>query len=307
MSTTTPPLSASERTKQLHATLEANREAIFSGAAPGVDPDYYIGLFMQAVRRNLQLLDCTNRSLFDGLGNSAMLGLPINSVDGDGYLIPRNRNVKRFVDGREVWDKVLEAHFQPGYQGKLKLAYECPLVASVNCDVVRDGDEYEVWLGSRQEVHHVPGTKRGIITHAYCVIATTRGKNICKSWTTEECMEHAQQHSGAWFNGKLSESSTWFKNRPAMMMKTMFIQASKFAPSTDRARRMNQIEDMIEHGVDVAPVLVGLKSGDTQSSDALEAALGIDDNPATADAPPKGWKSNDDAPPSDFPRDEIPF
>lgn len=248
----------------LRDKIDANRDKIFSGAAAGVDQDQYIGLFFQAIGRNDTLRLCTLSSLIVALTDSAVLGLPINGVGGDGYMVPRSRSVKK----GNGWEKIWEAHFQAGYLGVLKLAYESPMVDMIACEIVREGDVYEVSLGSEQTIKHIPrgGT---IITNCYAVIWHTSGRCRCVDWTLQQVQDHRNQYAPPPKEGK--DKSAWATNFAGMMKKTVLRSLLKFAPMSDRARRVMQVDEYEEAGVRAG--LATLQSGDTLPTEDLDNLL----------------------------------
>jgi len=257
-----------ERIQRLRETIDQNREKIFSGSSSDVDQEQYVGLFFQAIAKQPKLLDCTIASLIMGLTDSATLGLPINSMEGDGYLVPRSRSVK---NGNE-WQKINEAQFQAGYLGKLKLAYESPLVAGITVEAVREGDNFKIQLGTTQEVTHEP--KGGsVITGIYAVMWLTSGCRRCVYWTTEQIQEHAK----AFVDSKTLDSSksAWKTNWRSMACKTVLLNLLKYAPVSDRARRVMQSEEYADAGVEIARP--GLRSGDTAPTEDLDALAESDD------------------------------
>lgn len=258
-----------ERIQRLRETIDQNREKIFSGSSSDVDQEQYVGLFFQAIAKQPKLIECTVASLLMGLTDSATLGLPINSIGGDGYLVPRPRNVKQ----GDNWTKVWEAQFQAGYLGKLKLAYESPLVAGITVEAVCDGDVFSVKLGTTQEIEHEP---RGgsVITGIYGVIWLTSGKRRCVYWTTERIQEHAK----AFVDSKTLDNlkSAWKTNWRAQACKTVLLNLLKYAPVSDRARRVMQSEEYADAGVEIA--LPGLRSGDTAPTEDLDALSEPDDS-----------------------------
>ena len=261
--------------QRLRDTIDKNRDKIFSAASAGVDQEQYIGLFFQAIAKNPQLAQCTLASLTMALTDSATLGLPINSIEGDGYLVPRSRSVKQ----GDQWTKIWEAQFQPGYLGKLKLAYESPLVAGLTVDVAREGDVYKVRLGSEQTIEHEP---RGgaEITHVYAVLWLTSGCRRCVSWTVADIREHAAQYIDE--KSLKNAKSAWQTSWKAMACKTVLRELLKYAPTSDRARRVMQPEEYAD--AELPTARTGLRSGDTQPGGDLDR-LASDDPLEGSDGP----------------------
>lgn len=261
-----------DRLARLRCAIDDNRDKIFSAAAAHVDQEQYVALFFQAIGRNPRILDCTLPSQILSLTDSAVLGLPINSIEGDGYLVPRQRSIK---DRNGNWTKLWELQFQAGYRGKLKLAYESPLIAGITVELVRDGDAFSASLGTDQEIHHNPRGS-GPVTHCYAVVWLTSGARRCVVWSKEQIDEH----KAAYAQGTDKKTSAWQTAWKTMARKTVLLDLLKFAPVSDRARRVMQAEEYADAGVRTN----GLKSGDTLPADELDAAI-VDD------ADGDGWPS----------------
>lgn len=263
-----------DRINLIREKIDGNRDKIFSASA-GVDAEQYVALFMQAIGRQPKLAQCSLASLTVALTDSAVLGLPINSVEGDGYLVPRECSYK---DENNNWQKKWVAQFQAGYRGKLKLAYESPLIAGITVEVVREGDYFEVMLGTEQTITHEPrgGT---IITHVYAVVWLTSGCRRCVVWTKEAIDEHRGRFSPPPRSGK--DRSAWATNWPTMAKKTVLLDLLKFAPVSDRARRVMQAEEYADAGQPVRSAT--LQSGDTLTTDDLDELAGDEGDEPTAE------------------------
>lgn len=261
-----------DRIGKLRGAIEQNMDKIFSAAASHVDAEQYVALFFQAIARNPTILDCTLASQIMALTDSAVLGLPINSLDGDGYVVPRQRSVK---DRNGNWSKIWELQFQAGYRGKLKLAYESPLIAGITVELVRDGDKFSASLGTDQEIHHNP-CGSGVVTHCYAVVWLTSGARRCVVWDKDRI----DTHKAKFAQGTDNKKSAWQTAWDTMARKTVLLDLLKFAPVSDRARRVMQAEEYADAGVRTN----GLKSGDTLPADELDAAI-VDD------ADGDGWPS----------------
>jgi len=263
-----------ERVQRLREAIDANRAKIFSAAAAGVDAEQYVSLFFQAIGRNKTLAECTLSSLIYALTDSAVLGLPCNSIEGDGYLVPRKRSVK---DRDGNWTQIWEAQFQAGYLGKLKLAYESPLIAGITVETVFEGDTLQVTLGTVQTVTHIPHFESERVTHVYAVMWLASGCRRVVCWSASRIDSHKAKYSA----GHARKDSAWNTSWQSMARKTVLLDLLKFAPVSDRARRVMQTEEYENAGVDTGR----LRSGDTAPADDLDrlaAGAEEDADPAPA-------------------------
>ncbi|MFA6958560.1 MAG: recombinase RecT [Thermoanaerobaculia bacterium] len=96
-----------------------------------------IRTMLVSVERNPQLLDCTRQSLLQAAMTAAVLGLEVDGVTGQGYLIPFRDNKA----GTSI------AQFVIGYKGFNTIAARAGFV--ILGDVFRDGDriEYDIANG----------------------------------------------------------------------------------------------------------------------------------------------------------------
>ena len=97
-----------------------------------------IRTIMISVERNPKLLDCDRQSLFNAAMSAACLGLEVDGVTGQAFLIPFKGKAQLVI----------------GYKGMNTMAARSGI--TVTGAVVRDGDEFEFALGSDAFVRHVP-------------------------------------------------------------------------------------------------------------------------------------------------------
>lgn len=102
---------------------------------------------MISVERLPALLDCDRQSIFNSAMSAACLGLEVDGVTGQAYLIPFKGKAQLVI----------------GYKGYNTLAARSGI--TISGGVVRDGDEFAYELGSAAFVRHVPklGNKGRII------------------------------------------------------------------------------------------------------------------------------------------------
>lgn len=113
-----------------------------------------------ACERTPKLLECTQQSIVASATTAAVLGLEVDGVTGQGFLIPYKQ----------------AAQFQIGYKGYPTIAARSGL--SINAAAVREGDEFDYELGTDGFVHHKPmlAAKIGRKIIATWAIATASGR-----------------------------------------------------------------------------------------------------------------------------------
>jgi recombination protein RecT len=96
---------------------------------------------MVSCEKTPKLLECSRQSLFSSAMTAAFLGLEVDGVTGQGYLVPYND--KRLG---------LIAQFQTGYCGLNTLGARSGY--SINADVVREKDDFEYMKGTGAYLRH---------------------------------------------------------------------------------------------------------------------------------------------------------
>ena len=84
------------------------------------------------------LRNATPMSVIEACRDAAVLGLQVNGLSGEGWLI-------LYGD---------QAKFQAGWQGLLKLVYQSPKVAVADVQVVYEKDFYEIDAGTNPQIRH---------------------------------------------------------------------------------------------------------------------------------------------------------
>lgn len=115
----------------------------------GLSADRLIRTVLVSVERLPALLKCDRQSLFNAAMSAAVLGLEVDGLTGQAYLLP--------FGGR--------AQLVVGYKGYNTLAARSGITITGN--VVRAGDEFDYQLGSAAYVRHRPKGSKGAITHAW--------------------------------------------------------------------------------------------------------------------------------------------
>jgi recombination protein RecT len=146
-------------------------------------PERMIRMALTTVRRTPALLECDPMSLVAGIVQASELGLELSGPLGQAYLIPRKNR------GR------MEATFQIGYRGFLRLAYNTGQVAVFNARAVEEGDFFKFVQGSENFVEHRPRETEGAarITHFYAILRQ-KGQDShdgdCEVWPVEKMIRH---------------------------------------------------------------------------------------------------------------------
>ncbi|WP_294124306.1 recombinase RecT, partial [Sphingomonas sp.] len=235
-------------------------------------PERMIRMALTTVRRTPKLLECDPMTLVACIVQASELGLELSGPLGQAYMIPRKNK------GR------MEASFQIGYRGYLKLAYNTGLVAFFNSRAVRVGDFFQYELGTEQFVKHRAEASRGAkITHFYGVLRQKDGAADCEIWTLADMEEHRDRYRSDKFLKEKDKSyrGPWDDEFEAMGCKTMIRELSKRAPLSAELMSIAAVDEYTERGFatlatagDFAPVIGG----------EAPPAIGLSAQPETLDS-----------------------
>ena len=196
-----------------------------------------ISFAIQIINKSPGLQKCSQQSLQAAVLNISNIGLSLNPVAREGYLIPR-------------WDslnKCSVAVFDPSYIGLVKLLTDSGSVKSMLCQLVYSGDNFEVDLANNgNPVIHKPEltrSKRGDVTGVYALATLIDGTRQVEYMSIEEVNEIRERSETykAHKAGKI-QSCTWITDAGEMTRKTVIKRIYKYLPRTDR---MTQIDEAI--------------------------------------------------------------
>lgn len=172
-----------------------------------------------------KLLECDRQSLFNAAMSAACLGLEVDGVTGQAYLIP--------FKGR--------AQLVVGYKGYNTLAARSGI--TISGAVVREGDEFDYQLGSAAYVRHKPKGSKGAITHAWACAQSMDRPAVIQVLDIDELMAVKKKSPGA-----ARSDSPWNDpviGFPAMCEKTAKRRLARSMPLNvmQQAARMDEAVD----------------------------------------------------------------
>jgi recombination protein RecT len=123
-----------------------------------ISPDRLIRTVMVSIERLPKLLECDRQSILNSAMSAAILGLEVDGVTGQAYLIPFKGKAQLVV----------------GYKGYNTLAARAGI--TITGAVVREGDDFDFELGDQAFVKHKPrlGNKGRIIGAWACALSKGR-------------------------------------------------------------------------------------------------------------------------------------
>ena len=178
---------------------------LYEGLPKHLSPDRMTSLVLGCLRKNPKLLDCTQVSLFSSIAQASTLGLEMDGVLGQAYLVPYGNECTLIV----------------GYKGLLSLMRRSGEVSTITLEVVHGGDQFEYQLGDDPYIRHVPsddpGRESNPITHAYCVVTLKDGGKQRSVWGLSKLTAHMKKHSPSYSKS----DSPWKTNFATMAKKTI--------------------------------------------------------------------------------------
>jgi len=201
---------------QLKVNLNKQYKAIESLVPEHVKPARLMRIALNIVSRNPKLAEVTQESLVGAIINCGVLGVEPNLV-GEAYIIPyKNWRTKN-----------MEAQFQLGYKGMLKLIRNTGNIKTVYAHEVKEKDEFSYSYGLNKDlIHKVAQGTRGETTHYYAVYHTKDGGNDFVVMTKQEITEHALKFTMQKKGGELT--GVWKDHFDSMALKTALKRLTKF-------------------------------------------------------------------------------
>lgn len=166
-----PAVLKGKKSNEISALLEMYKPQIAQLLPKTLTAERMIQIATTVIAQNPALLECTASSLIGSVLQASMLGFPPIPALGYCFFIPFKNNIG--TKGNPNYVK--EVQFQIGYKGYINLASRSANIKSIFPDVVREGDEFYYELGLEPKLKHIPGEKRGQITHAYTVVHYVNG------------------------------------------------------------------------------------------------------------------------------------
>ncbi len=211
-------------TKAVNEFLELRGSEIEKLLPPEINRAKFIRVVLNAVNANPKLLQCSQVRFFNSVMICAEIGLMPNTVNGHCYIIP-------------YWNKAKntsEAQFQYGYKGLIELARRSGEIASIECDGVYEGDEFDFTRGTASFLKHKPKYKadrtKENLTHVWVLVRYKNGTpESFDVMPKAEIEKHRMGSQGA-------DGNFWNKWYEEMGIKTCLIKMFNFMPMSSDFR-----------------------------------------------------------------------
>lgn len=178
-----------------------------------ITPERFIRIALTELRTNAILLQCTPESVVGSIIQAAQLGLELDHVLGQAYLIP--------YKSEGTW----ECQFQPGYRGYIQLSRNSGEIKSLGAHIVHQGENFAYEQGTQPFLRHIPNDEfeDQPITHVYAIVHYTNdGRDF-------EVMSHAAVEKIR-ARSKAPDSPAWKKDWAEMAKAKVIRRLAKRLP-----------------------------------------------------------------------------
>jgi phage RecT family recombinase len=142
-------------------TLDKYKSSIINllGKKYGISPEEFMVKVVNAVKKTPELLNCTPQSLFGSILYFAEIGLPFNTPEGFGYILPYK------AKGNTEATPII------GYKGLIEIAYRNPKMKSIRIQAAYENDDFSYEYGTQEYIKHKPCMvgERGNLIAVYAI------------------------------------------------------------------------------------------------------------------------------------------
>ena len=248
------PTSHSAMTVAGHLSLQtdgANQGIMDLAPIEHISPERLVKVALAAIFRTPKLLECNPVSLLNAFMECSQLGLECGGVLGQAYLVPYSNKVKR--EGQpDRWE--MSAQFILGYRGMIALARRSGEIASIEANVVREGDRFEERKGTDPMLLHVPNRDTTEVKPLRLVYAIAR---LTSGETVTEVMSRADVDKIR-ARSKSKDNGPWVSDYDEMARKTVVRRLFKYLPvSIEVQAVVNEDDERDRATIDVVPQIEG--------------------------------------------------
>jgi recombination protein RecT len=236
-----------------------------------------------SVERLPRLLECDRQSLFNAAMSAAVLGLEVDGVTGQAFLIPFKEKAQLVI----------------GYKGYNTLGARSGY--TVTGAVVREGDEFQYELGTRAFIRHRPAGDSGRrIVSAWATATSNTLPPIISVLSIDEIMDIKARSPGArktdspWNDPNIGFPAMSEKSAKRRLARSMPLNILQLAARLDEAYDEQGKAAWIDpvRGLQIEPDIVQTEASPTPSLDEIlnppKTPLGGSGIPAGYVTPPSG-------------------
>lgn len=214
-------LETTPRTRSVFDAVKAQESEFLKAFPKGMDAQRFVRLALTSLRTVPHLLECSETSVMAGFMQAAQLGLEIDQVRGQAFLIPRwNSKLKSY-----------EATFQLGYRGLIDIAGRSGVKVSVR--EVHERDEFHYEDGLAPVLRHIPKLDgdRGPVIALFSVARFIDGSDPeFLVMSLAEVDEVGEQFGPRNRDGRLIGPWADPKSKPGMRRKTLARRVLNYVP-----------------------------------------------------------------------------
>lgn len=244
------PLAKPEGEPTFKALLESKIDAIRAVASKALDATQLIKMVGLAASRNPKIALCTPMSVLNAVMTCAELNLYPSSTLGTAYFVP-------YRNGKKGDREVYECQLIVGYRGMCTLARRSGQIISIQAEVVRAGEEFEIEYGLTPKFRHKPKGDTSAEVIAVWALAMLQGGGHQMAVLSVDEVEAIRSRSRA------ASAGPWVTDWVEMAKKTAIRRLCKLLPLTpeienqlstiDRTEVSLDLPDMSPEEVDDAP------------------------------------------------------
>lgn len=210
---------------------------------------------VQHIQKTPLLEKCSQSSIIKSVLNLAQIGLTLNPVSKEAYLIPRyNKDLKSF-----------ECVLDPSYMGLMKLLTDSGAIKKIESQIIWEGDEVEANMsGDRKIEKHVPyflmANEKGNMRGVYSLAMLHDNSYHCEIMSAadvDEIMKRSESYKA--YENKKIKTCIWITDKGEMSRKTVIKRHYKYLPKSGNLEKLERaIElDNIANGFD-EPIDIGM-------------------------------------------------
>ena len=220
----------------LRNLLEKSKGEIAKALPRHLTPERMARVAITAVQKTPELLDCDPVSIVGAVMQASQLGLDLDGILGQAYLVPyKNRKANR-----------TDAQLIVGYKGFLALARRSGQVSVFAAHIAYENDVFQFTLGTKPEIVHKPHFgERGKPVAAYAVLIYGDGGADCEVISWPEVLEFQQRYAKRGRDGTLF--GPWIDHLIEMAKKTAIRRIAKRAPLSVELTRAAALDDLAEN------------------------------------------------------------
>lgn len=224
--------------------MQLHRDQMISALPKYLTVERVMGIALTSMTREPKLLQCTQVSLMGAVLTCCQLGLMMDGILGEAFLVPFRNNRAN----------TLECQLIIGYKGLIALSLRSGLVSSVKAVPVyaaneEGGDTFDYDLGLNEKLEHKPHgmSDPDRITHFYAIVRYLNGGRSFHVMTRGS-VELVRNEAPMYKHAVRKQNTIWFKHFKSMGMKTCLRELFKFTPLSSELSQAVAMDELFDAG-----------------------------------------------------------